>query len=385
MKPPFKKNKQSHQNIYTKHAITYTTYSKLMKQIAMPSPHFMSMKKTINLYRTSQTTNLKPSALPISTNAKLKKTQSPHPQFKKAQHLTHTKAPYHEPRTKNINQYNITLKKQHKQRLAIIFASPIISSLDCLALYPPFAVVNLMQAQKNTRMIDAWKIQYNQPNGIYHGMYPFGLAKFKSRIFGLTVSTCLINNNPSFTSIIFAAFAGASAETLITNRDLAKQRYLVIQNTSSINLKLLQASSRFMFATHLIKNFATLGVCQNVYHFTPDEIIESSPYSPNSTRGILTGLSMMLLQIFGASHLDTAMTLQLKEKIQNPQSNVSALNLISRVFKQPFSANIAVSLTRAGIFGIGYAGTFTCIGSIKNYIDTRHQEDYNSPKPSTGN
>ncbi len=383
MKQPQDKTTQSHHLAYTKHTITHKAYSELMKRALTPNQRAMSMNKTMNLYQASQVTNIKPAILPTNTNTKLKKRQSFYLKLKETQPLTHRKAAYHEPITENINQLNMTLDKQLKQRLAIIFASPIISSLDCLALYPPFAAVNLMQSRQSG-LIEALKKQHSQPNGIYHGMHSFWCAKIKSRLFGLTVSTCFISENPSFTSINMAAFVGAFAETLITNRDLAKQRYKVIQNTSSTNLKLLQAGSRFMFPTHLFKNFLTLALCQNIFHFTPAEALDSSPLAPNYTKGLITGFSIMMLQLLGASHLDTAMTYQLKEKIQNPQSNVSALNLISRVFKQPFSANLTVSLTRAAIFGIGYAGTFTCIGAIKNHIDKTHQEDYISSKPSMG-
>ena len=135
---------------------------------------------------------------------------------------------------------------------------------------------------------------------------------------------------------------------------------------------------------NLFKNFLTLALCQNIFHFTPVETLESFPLDPNYTKGLITGFSIMMLQLLGASHLDTAMTYQLKEKIKNPQSNASALSLIKKVFKQPFGANFNVSLTRAAIFGIGYAGTFTCIGAIKNHVDKTHQEDHMNQKPSMG-
>ena len=367
MKQPQDKTTQSYDLTYTNHIITRKTYPELMKRALTPSYRTRTTNETMKRNRVSPAAKLKPAILPTHTNTKLKKMHS----F------------YHKPLTEDTNQLNIILNKQLKQRLAIIFASPIISSLDCLALYPSFAAVNLMQSSQSG-LIEALKKQHSQPNGIYHGMYSFWCAKIKSRLFGLTVSTCFINENPSFTSINNAAFAGALAETLITNRDLAKQRYKVIQNTSAINLKLLQAGSKFMFPTHLFKNFLTLALCQNIFHFTPVETLESFPLDPNYTKGLITGFSIMMLQLLGASHLDTAMTYQLKEKIKNPQSNASALSLIKKVFKQPFGANFNVSLTRAAIFGIGYAGTFTCIGAIKNHVDKTHQEDHMNQKPSMG-
>jgi hypothetical protein len=249
-----------------------------------------------------------------------------------------------------------------------VYAStPLICTVDCLATYTATATVNIRQA-RNIPFSNAFKIQMKQPNGPLHGVGPFWIEKNRSRLSALALGPSLMGNNPTMTTVNLVAILTGLTETFITNRNIIKSRLRVINNSLHVDPEALKCAARSAFPLHLLKNTVTLMVAFNSNKFTPQRVTDNSPCSQNLTTGLFTGFCVTLLQLCGASHLDTIMTLQAKNSYNNTKTNMTLGDYYRYITQNAKFKNTPISLARAGIFGVSYSCTFIMMAEIKDLI-----------------
>ncbi len=266
----------------------------------------------------------------------------------------------------NLNFWG-NLFRFDKTKAAILASTPLVSTIDCAVTYPAVAAVGLMQSKK-IRFIHALNMQTMHPNGLYGGLANFLLAKHKSRATGCLLGSSLIGDKPNYITISIAALISGLSETFFTNKDICRSRLLVTEKQTYIKPDILSKCSKAVFPLHAVKNIVTIYAALSIFNLTPKKYTEQSPFCESTTKGIFTGVGIMILQLFGASQLDTAMTLLMKEKYHNPKSQVQPKEIITSVLQQSFSKNISIACVRAGIFGLSYTITFTIIGKIKETL-----------------
>jgi len=249
----------------------------------------------------------------------------------------------------------------------VYLSTPAICTVDCLATYTATASVNIMQSL-NTPFSNALKIQKRQPNGFFHGVMPFWIGKNKSRLSGLCLGPNLMGDNPTIITVNLVALLTGLTETLITNSDIVKSRLKVINNSLFLKNNALKHATQTVFPIHLLKNTVTFMVAFNSNKFTPKFITDHSPVSQNLAQGLFTGVCITLLQLCGASHLDTIMTLQAKKSYNNTNTNMTLTDYYRYITKHSKYNNTSISLARAAIFGVSYSCTFIMMAEIKDYI-----------------
>ena len=257
----------------------------------------------------------------------------------------------------------------------VYLSTPIICTIDCLTTYTATASVNIMQS-RNTPFSNALKIQLKQPNGFLHGVIPFWVGKNKSRLSGLALGPRLMGDNPTLITTNLVAMLTGLTETVITNPDIVKSRLKVINNSVHVEPAKLKHAARAVFPIHLIKNTATFMVAFNSNKFTPQWIVNHSPCNLNVTQGLFTGTCIMLLQLCGASHLDTIMTLIAQNSYNGKNADRTLTNYYKYITAHSKHNNTSISLARAAIFGVSYSCTFILMAEIKDLI-RRYQEKIN--------
>jgi hypothetical protein len=302
----------------------------------------------------------------------------------------HTKAkPISESNTSQLSRLSSInfwrdLFKFDKLKVATLAATPVISTLDCAATYPAVASIGLMQSMR-IKFLPAFRIQLTQPNGLFHGLAQFYVAKNKSRATGCLLGSSLVGDKPTHLNIGIAAIISGLSETFFTNKDITGSRLLVTENKTYINRDILSKCSRAVFPLHAIKNIATIYTALSIFNLTPKKYTQPSPFSENTTRGIFTGIGIMALQLCGAAQLDTAMTLTMKNKHNHPNSKIETREVFKKVMQQSFLSNFRIATARAGVFGISYSITFIIIGKIKDtlpYLIYQPEDKKDStPKP----